>query len=761
MRLFSKRYFVWFSLIFLAFSGISFSLKNLIFFCAILIFLTIFCLILRKFGKNQQNLKIISLGLLLASLLGVLCSQGVVLRNNLKIEKYAGEHLMSGYVREVCVSEDYMGEYVIRVESVDFEREAFDLVLVTEYNSELERGDFIEWIGRVIPSKSYDKVIYLRNNNEFDYPLACVLKTGAEIIHIEGGFRLPLALSELNSRLSATLKATLGTKNGSLASALLLGNRELLGDDTLRDFKRAGVYHLLALSGLHVAILIGILEWILKKLLVPTKIRIVLLGSISLFYIALTGFALSACRSMLMLWVMYLSLLVQRKRDVLTSLFAAVFVVVLIKPSAVLDVGLQLSFLSTFGVICSTMICAKLKLIRAKMDRSFASLFKSIIYGAVTVLISSLCVFISTLPVVMICFGEVSLATFLSNLFMGAVCEVFMILALLTLIFSNALFIYPIFSCLAGIVGGFMNWIIYIISDADNVMLSLRYPIVSMLVFALFIAFIVMLAIHIGRKWTIFIPSAIFALLMCVTVLFYNGSRADFVRAEFYIGDGVVLSSNDGVYICDMSDGAYGKLYEGATLARENCFTEIDGVILTHYHSEHTTSVKRFVREFKVRAVFLPMPQNDVEDNRMRSIIRVLSEAGIDAYIFDANENINILSGEFILSDRAYTENYAHPSYAVSYKNGEDRITLIGKPYFNTYLEESRAFADYINESNYLIIGSDGRKVKENFEIFAYVKDECEISFADVETFILSDYEGFIDWMKAYFNVNYKKYDLK
>ena len=761
MLLFSKRYFVWFSLIFLAFSGISFDFKNLIFLFIFLFFLALIVAILRKNGKMTQNLKVIALGLLISALLGAFSSSALMISNNQRIKDFSGEHYLEGYILEVTSCEEYASEYVLRVENIDGENQKIDLILVAEYNPELERGDFIAFEGEIIKTESYRKAIYLRNNNNFDYPMACVVKSNQEIEFLEKEFRFPLIFSNLNSRLSATLKATLGTKNGSLASALLLGNRDLLSDSTLRDFKRAGVYHLLALSGLHVAILIGILEWILKKFFVPVKFRIILLGSISLFYIALTGFALSACRSILMLWVMYLSLLLQRKRDVLTSLFIAVTAIVLLKPSAVLDVGLQLSFLSTFGVVSSTVICQKLKLLGLKFDKDFVGFIKSILYKCLIICISSLCVFICTLPVVMICFGEVSLATFVSNLFIGIVCEIFMILALLTLVFARVIFIYPIFSFLAGLLGNTMTFIVSLISDAKNVMLSLNYPGAQVLVWGLFIAFVIMLAIRLGRKWTIFIPSVIFGILMCVSIFLYNGSRADFVRAEYYLGDGIVISSSDGVYICDMSDGSFGNLYEGVVLAKANCFTEIDGVVLTHYHSEHIVSLKRFARELKLRSVFLPMPQNDKEDLNMRSIVRVLAEEGVNAYIYNSNEELNILSGELVLSNRAYTENYAHPSYALSYKNGERRVTYIGKPYFNTYLEESCEFFGYINESDYLIIGADGRKITENYEIFTYLKDGCEVSFSEVEAFLLSDYEDYMNWMEIYFNVDYKIYDLK
>lgn len=761
MRLFAKRFFVWFSLIFLAFSGISFDFKNLIFLFIFLFFLALIVAVLRKKGKTTQNLNVIAIGLLVSALMGTFCSRALIISNNKRIEDFSGEHYLEGYILEVSSSEEYASEYILRIENIDGEIQKTDLILVAEYNPELERGDFIAFEGEIIKTESYQKAIYLRNNNKYDYPLACVIKSNQEIEFLNKEFRFPLIFSNLNSRLSATLKATLGTKNGSLASALLLGNRDLLSDSTLRDFKRAGVYHLLALSGLHVAILIGILEWILKKFFVPVKFRIILLGSISLFYITLTGFALSACRSMLMLWVMYLSLLLQRKRDVLTSLFVAVAVIVLIKPSAVLDVGLQLSFLSTFGVICSSVICKKLKLFGFNFDKTFVGFLKSLVCKCAIVGVSSLCVFICTLPVVMICFGEVSLATFVSNLFMGVVCEIFMILALLTLVFSNVLFVYPIFSFLAGIFGNVMISIVSFISNAENVMLSLLYPASEVFVFGLFIAFIVMLAIHLGRRWLIFVPSVIFGVLMCVSILLYNGSRADFVRAEYYFGDGMVLSSNDGAYVLDMSDGSFGDLYEGVALAKENCFTEIDGIVLTHYHSDHISSLKRLVKTFKIHSVYLPMPQNEKEDLNMRSIVRVLLEEGVDAYIYNSNEELNILSGKLVLSNRAYTENYAHPSYVLSYINGEGRITYIGKPYFNTYLEESRAFAEYINESDYLIVGSDGRKITEKFEIFTYLFDDCETSFSEVESFLLSDYENYMDGMQIYFSVDYKKYNIK
>ena len=761
MRAFSKRYLVWISLILLGFSGFSFNNKNLIFLPLFLLIIGVIYLILRKNKEKHKNLPLVALCLALAAVVGVLGTQALKFSNAKKLEKYEGYHLIEGFVKEVSYSSNYACEYIVKVERVDGKASKFNLIVQTDYQTELNRGDFFQIDATISATADYTDNEYLQNVNVYDHPLIAIVDENNAIEHLDKEFRPSLMLANLNSKFSAILQATMGTKNGSLASALLLGNRELLPFETLRDFKRAGVYHLLALSGMHVAILIGILEFILKKLYFSTKLRIVLLALVSIFYLGLTGFALSATRSILMLWVVYLSMLVQRKRDVMTSLFIAASVIVLIKPSAVLDVGLQLSFLSTFGVICSSMIWAKLKLFKSFEEAKALRIIKSVLSKILLMIVATICVFVCTLPVIMIYFGEVSLATFFTNIISGFVCEIFMVLALLTLIFSRVLWLYPIFALFANLIGNVMTKIVESIADIKNVMLSLNYPFANALVWLLFVLFIFMLAIHLGRKWMIFTPCVAFTVAMIVGICAYNGARADFVRTEFYLGDGLVLSSKEGVYIVDMSDGTYSHLYEGLEIAKENCFTEIDGVILTHYHSEYVYSLQAFAKKHKIRSVYLPMPQNSSEATNMSGLYRVLENVGVEVYIYRANENLNVLGGDFVVSDRAFEAGYAHPSIAVSFSFGEKRISVLQRKFFDSYLYETSAFKSYIQNSDYIIFGSDGRKPLGEYEIYSDLKEGCEVSFADFEFFNLSDLETHIDEISVYLNVYYKKYDIK
>lgn len=763
MNAFSKRYFVWIALIFIVFSMLSFKFGAFAFlfiFCAAV---TAIYLLFRKFCRKRQNLNIIFALAICAALVGVINTQVLLFKNESRVEKYSGEREVSGFVLEVASYESYCSELVVRIEEIDGERVAFDAILVADFQTDLYRGDFFKCKGTFTSLDRVETFSYLRNRNIYDYPLALQLSEQDGIEYLEKEWRIRPMLSDLNSRLSATLKANMTKRSGSLASALLLGNRELLSDDALRDFKRAGVYHMLALSGMHVAILVGILEYILKKLFVPMKLRIVLLGALSLFYVALTGFLLSACRAMLMLFVMYLSLALGKRRDSLTALFVAATVICLISPAAILDVGFQLSLLSTLGIIAASMIRAQLKLFKREI-RARHRIVKSIALAlreTLFLLMSSLCVFVCTLPAVTVYFGEVSLATFFTNLFMGIVCECFMVLALLTLCFTKIGILGGAFAALSDAVGVAMTSAVSWVSGFEGVMLSLRYPHTELIVWILFFASLFLFAVKVRRKWLISIPCIVFAVVFSANAIAYALAREGSVRAEFILGDELVLSTADGVYICDFSDGRYGNLYEGVELARENCQTEIEGIVLTHYHRNHAIAIERLSKTCKIHSALVPMPRTYDEGVVMRSIVRVLEDQGVPVYVYGALDELSILGGSLCVSDRAYILSSTHPSVALSYAYGEQRITVVERPYFDTYLEESGQFSRYISESDYLIFGSDGRAPGESFEIFSCLREGCEVSFTDFDMMNMSDFDEYLDKMDIYFDVGYKKYDLK
>ena len=479
----------------------------------------------------------------------------------------------------------------------------------------------------------------------------------------------------------------------------------------------------------------------------------------SLFYIALTGFLLSACRAMLMLWAIYIAYLTGRSRDAMTSLFAAVCVIVMIDPGSVLDVGLQLSFLSTFGVIASSMIGAHIPFIKSKSKDDSA--FKKAARGVVSLLLTSFCVFVATLPAIALYFGEVSLATFVSNIFAGFLCEGFIVLALVFLAFSKITFIVAPIGFIAQLVGSALTGLAKAFSDISGIMLSLSYPFVTVLAFALFVASMVLFGIKLSKKWLLAVPSICFAVLFTASACIFMSSRADKVTAEYLISDVIVLSSNDGVYICDISDGGTGGLYDAIELAKANCFTETDGIILTHYHSDHQRTLDRISDNFKLHRVLAPIPQTVDEWYILDGIARMLEDEGVELYLYESLDELDVLSGKLTVSPRAYGDGGSHPSLALSYAYGEGRVTLLSPPYFGSYLEENGAFEKYVAESDVLIMGTHGRKPTGSFSLFDGLKESCEVLIFDLTTLELSDFEDYIDTRRIILGAEYKKYDLK
>lgn len=135
-----------------------------------------------------------------------------------------------------------------------------------------------------------------------------------------------------------------------LAVAMLLGDRSALAEDDAAAFQRAGVAHIMAVSGLHVGILSLALIWLLNKLRLRKKLQIPVVGAFLLIYCGITGFAVAAMRAgvMVMLWVVAAAY--GRKTNPITILSTAMLIVLAINPLQLFSAGFVLSFSAMAGI---------------------------------------------------------------------------------------------------------------------------------------------------------------------------------------------------------------------------------------------------------------------------------------------------------------------------------------------------------------------------------------------------------------------------
>lgn len=150
--------------------------------------------------------------------------------------------------------------------------------------------------------------------------------------------------------LPETLKPTSAAGKRALPTALLTGNRDALDGQLRLAYKRLGLSHILAVSGLHLSVIVGGADFLMRKLTVSKRKKNVFLLLLILFFAMICGFSSSVTRAAVMLGLFYLAELLGERSDSLTSLVFAVALILTVRPFSVYDAGLWLSFLATLGI---------------------------------------------------------------------------------------------------------------------------------------------------------------------------------------------------------------------------------------------------------------------------------------------------------------------------------------------------------------------------------------------------------------------------
>lgn len=150
-----------------------------------------------------------------------------------------------------------------------------------------------------------------------------------------------------------------------VAVALLLGERDGLSQQEREAFETLGVAHVMSVSGLHVGLLGGLLLGLMRRLRVRRVLRLPALAVFLAGYCALTGFSAASVRAAVMLMLTLLAQLASRRPDRLTTLAAAMLVVLALDPLQAWSAGFVLSFSAMLGIT----------LLLPPLTRLFARLF--------------------------------------------------------------------------------------------------------------------------------------------------------------------------------------------------------------------------------------------------------------------------------------------------------------------------------------------------------------------------------------------------
>jgi len=371
---------------------------------------------------------------------------------------------------------------------------------------------------------------------------------------------------KLRSFLLERISAGYDDDDAGFLRAALLGDRSMMNDDLYDMYKKNGIAHLLAISGLHVSIMgLGLYKLLRKKLSTATSGLIA--GIWLVFYSILAGSAVSTIRAVIMLIMLFIADSCCRTYDQLSSLGLAGCAIILYAPYELFSCSFLLSFSAVASIggpaaYFNKILKKKYEILNT--DKRLGRMIES--------LVTSLSVQICTLPVTSYFFFEVSTYGFIINL---------IVIPLMTYVVWSGLF-----SMAIPFMGGLAHYILLIY----NVIVRTIdvFPARGMLI---------------GR------PTVVAGLILSSVLSFGKNVELDFI--DVGQGDGIYLDAGSDEVLIDCGSSSDKKIGKNTLqpFLQARAVKELDKVMITHSDNDHISGIQ-FIAEdksVKIKELYLPV----------------------------------------------------------------------------------------------------------------------------------------------------------
>lgn len=197
-------------------------------------------------------------------------------------------------------------------------------------------------------------------------------------------------------------------KTKAIIDALILGQRLELDKETIADYSNAGVIHILAISGLHISIIYFFIVFLLKplkRIRFGAEIQLLIVLAILWLFALLTGLPASVTRAVTLFSFISIGNYFNQPKAIYNALAISAFLILLVKPNAIFDIGFQLSYAAVLSIV----------LFQPFYKKFYFSENKIAVYFTDTILVS-LAAQIGVLPLSLYYFNQLPLLFLLANL---------------------------------------------------------------------------------------------------------------------------------------------------------------------------------------------------------------------------------------------------------------------------------------------------------------------------------------------------------
>ncbi len=486
---------------------------------------------------------------------------------------------------------------------------------------------------------------------------------------------------------------------GAILSALLLGERDYLPDQLRLDFKRIGISHILALSGMHLAILSFGIDKLLSLLSVKKKKRIIITICFVIVYMALTGFSVSVVRAGIMLIISSILFLLSHERDSMTSLGIAVFLICLFNPNAIFDISLWLSALATLGII----VLVEIMPLISKQNKKMHKITRYIIMSLMT----SIFAISATLIISTTAFGGFSILAPFTTLLFSILVEIIMYLGCVMMLIGWLIplgFIVAPLCKLLSLLAGLFSSIEYSYIST-NFLLSKAMIIIYTVVFYLFIV------LCIKRKVAALnIVMVMFVITMATPAVFNvaNDLNETVSYSSKSKSDEFIIRSRGEVCLINSAQYSKSLAYDSIEFLEDAKITHLDKYYLTHYSWSLDDDFDVLLSNVLVDEIYMPKPKNDDEITILKVLYKAIEGYRTKITLFDEGEAVAI--GKYsihLIHSAPYGITSANAFY---FTNGKTKYTYISSGLMTG--ESALRMKEHISDSDVVVFGDHGQKYK-------------------------------------------------
>lgn len=396
------------------------------------------------------------------------------------------------------------------------------------------------------------------------------------------------------------------------AAALIVGDRSGLSLAEKTTLQQSGIYHTLALSGMHMTVLVSMLSFLRKS-----RHRAILGIPLCIGFTLVTGCSPSVVRACVMECCVLLDRALSRESDWATSLSLSGVLLMAENPWCILNWGLQLSFLSVLGIhLLAYPLCKRL------MQQRKPHLRYRVVGRVLQNLSISLSAVVFTLPLMGLYFGSISLVSPLTNLLTAPI---------VSLCFAMSLPAGLIGIFLPG-VGGVMGWVIgwgyrYVMTVSTlmaHVPFATLYTATGYGIAGAILVYLMLLVLVLtkaGQLRSISLCCGVIGLCVCFLLVRMDAATPSFTALDVGQGQSLLLETGGGG-----NEGNTGDLAADHLSARG--ISRIRLLILTHYDEDHAGGVPELLERMPVDVILMP----DIPDENRAAIEAAAKKTGTNLY---------------------------------------------------------------------------------------------------------------------------------